>query len=75
MALKNVHIKLCGAHMSSIVLAHQILRVGYCWPIIEYGACEFSKVSTLSTIFKFYMSSGTISPPYHTTMVIFMLGF
>ena len=38
MALKEVHSGLCGAHMSGIVLARQILRAGYYWPTI--GACQ-----------------------------------
>lgn len=43
MALKEVHSRLCDAHTSGMVLAKQILWVGYYWPAIKHDACEFVK--------------------------------
>lgn len=41
MALKEVHSRLCGAHTSGIILAHQILRAGYYWPTIKEDSYDF----------------------------------
>ena len=43
MALKEVHARLFGAHMSGIVLAKKILQDGYYWPTLEHDACKFAK--------------------------------
>ena len=43
MALKEVHARICGAHMSGMVLAKQILQAGYYWPTLGHNACEFVK--------------------------------
>ena len=43
MALKEVHTRICGSHMSGIVLAKKILWVGYYWPTLEHDAYEFLK--------------------------------
>ena len=43
MALKEVHARVYGAHMSGIMLAKKILQAGYYWPTLEHDACEFVK--------------------------------
>ena len=41
LALQEVHAGICGAHTSGMVLAKQLLRVGYYWSTMEHDACEF----------------------------------
>ena len=39
--MRKVHAGVCGLHMGRHMLAHKIMRTGYCWLTMETDCCHF----------------------------------